>query len=42
MSLAILGFALAVTFDALFKGWTTMWDGIPPVASIFIIIILLR
>jgi len=41
MSLAILGFALAVTIDALFKGWTTMWDGIPPVASIFIVIALL-
>jgi len=41
MSMAILGFALAVTIDALFKGWTTMWDGIPPVASIFIVIALL-
>ena len=41
MSMAILGFALAVTIDALFKGWTAMWAGIPPVASIFIVIALL-
>ncbi|GMI04108.1 hypothetical protein TrRE_jg9883 [Triparma retinervis] len=40
-SLAVLGFSLAVVFDALFKGWTGMWEGVPPVAAIFIIIIVL-
>jgi len=41
MSLAILGFALAVVLDALFKGWTNMWDGVPAGASIPIVIVLL-
>ena len=41
MSLAVLGFALAVVLDALFKGWTNMWEGVPAVASVFIVIILL-
>ena len=29
MSLALLGFALAVTLEALFQGQTTMWEGVP-------------
>ena len=41
VSLAVLGFSLAVVLDALFKGWTGMWEGVPPVAALFIIIIVL-
>merc|ERR1711981_270741 len=41
MSLAILGFALAVVLDALFKGWPNMWDGVPAGASIPIVVVLL-
>jgi hypothetical protein len=40
-SLAVLGFSLAIVIDALFKGWTGMWDGVPPVAALFIVIIVL-
>merc|ERR1719287_227675 len=32
-SVGVLGFALAVTFAALFQGKTTMWDGVPPGVS---------
>jgi len=41
ISLAVLGFSLAVVLDALFKGWTGIWEGVPPVAAIFIIIFVL-
>jgi hypothetical protein len=38
MSLAILGFSLAVTFAALFQGKTTMWDGVPEIVSIILFV----
>ena len=34
MSVAALGYALAVTLTALFSGQTKMWDAVPPAASI--------
>jgi silicon transporter len=34
VSLAILAFAFAVTFSALFTGQTTMWEGVPPGVSV--------
>ncbi|GMH82912.1 hypothetical protein TrST_g10032 [Triparma strigata] len=37
MSLAILGFSLAVVFDALVKGWTGMWEGVPSWAAMVIV-----
>jgi len=37
MSLAILGFSLAVVFDALIKGWTGMWEGVPSWAAMVIV-----
>ena len=40
-SLAVLGFAFAVTLGALFQGKTTMWDGVPPAASVAIFFILM-
>lgn len=36
VSLAILAFAFAVTLEALFKGQTTMWEGVPPWASVIL------
>lgn len=36
MSLAILGFAFAVTLSALFNGQTTMWDGVPAGVSVIL------
>jgi len=41
MSLAILGFSLAVTFAAIFQGKTTMWDGVPKIVSVFLFIVLM-
>jgi hypothetical protein len=41
MSLGILGFALAVQLDALFKGWTNMWAAVPAGAAIPIVFLLL-
>ena len=41
MSLAILGFAFAVTFAALFQGSTTMWQGVPEAVSIVLFFILM-
>jgi hypothetical protein len=41
MSLAILGFSLAVTITALFDGQTGMWDGVPPYVSVIILFILM-
>jgi hypothetical protein len=40
-SLAILGFAFAVTLSALFQGKTKMWEGIPEVVSVIILFILM-
>ncbi|KAI2490405.1 Silicon transporter [Fragilaria crotonensis] len=40
-SFVVLGFALAVTFSALFEGKTTVWDGIPPAAAMVIFLFLL-
>jgi hypothetical protein len=40
MSVAILGFACAVTFAALFQGKTTMWGSVPGGAAVVIFIIL--
>eukprot|EP00591_Stephanopyxis_turris_P000743 CAMPEP_0195512868 /NCGR_PEP_ID=MMETSP0794_2-20130614/4675_1 /TAXON_ID=515487 /ORGANISM="Stephanopyxis turris, Strain CCMP 815" /LENGTH=550 /DNA_ID=CAMNT_0040640747 /DNA_START=72 /DNA_END=1724 /DNA_ORIENTATION=+ len=41
LSLAILGFALAVTLQALFDGDTAMWDGVPPSVSVIVFFLLL-
>ena len=41
MSLLILGFSMAVTVVALFEGKTTMWAGVPAIASLVIFFILL-
>jgi len=41
MSLAILGFAFAVTLTALFEGKTTIWEFFPPGVSVVIFFILL-
>ena len=40
-STAVLGFALAVTLEALFKGQSGMWDGVPSWASVIIFFVLL-
>ena len=40
-SLVALGFSLAVTFDSLGRGWTTLWDGVDVASSIFIFLALL-
>jgi len=36
MSLALIGFAMAVTLEGLFQGKTTMWEGVPPWLSIIL------
>lgn len=41
MSLAILGFSLAVTFAATFQGKTTMWDGVPEIVSLVLFVVLM-
>merc|ERR1739845_5857 len=41
VSLAVLGFCLAVTFEALFAGKTTMWEGVPAWLAVIIFVILL-
>jgi hypothetical protein len=41
MSLAILGFAFAVTLSALFQGKTTMYEGIPEVVSVIVLFVLM-
>ena len=40
-SLAILGFSLAVTLDALFKGQTTMWAGVPNGVAVVLFFLLM-
>jgi hypothetical protein len=41
VSLAALGFSLAVTLDCLLKGWTTLWDGVAVWVSIVLFFALL-
>lgn len=40
-SLALLGFALAVTLSALFQSKTTSWEGIPAYASVVVFFVLM-
>jgi len=40
-SIGILAFALAVTIDALFKGQTTMWEGVPDGVSVIVFFVLM-
>jgi silicon transporter len=40
-SFAILGFALAVTIEALLQGQTTMWRGVPRSVSVILLFVLL-
>mmetsp|Transcript_1926 Transcript_1926/g.2781 ORF Transcript_1926/g.2781 Transcript_1926/m.2781 type:complete len:490 (+) Transcript_1926:246-1715(+) len=40
-SLAILCFCLAVTFESLFAGKTTMWEGVPPTVAVIVFFILM-
>mmetsp|Transcript_29580 Transcript_29580/g.69567 ORF Transcript_29580/g.69567 Transcript_29580/m.69567 type:complete len:567 (+) Transcript_29580:100-1800(+) len=40
-SLGVLGFALAVTIDALYRGKTSAWDGIPETVSLLLFFILM-
>ena len=41
ISLVILGFSFAVTLSALFKGKTTMYEGVPEVVSVIIFFVLM-
>lgn len=41
LSTAVLGYAYAVTFSALFNQQTTMWDGVPPIVSVVILFVLM-
>merc|ERR1711935_916813 len=41
VSLAILCFCLAVTFESLFAGKTTMWEGVPPTVAVIVFFILM-
>jgi len=41
MSIAILCFCFAVTFEALFDDKTTMWEGVPPELAVVVFIILM-
>ena len=41
MSLTILGFSFAVTLKALFDGNTTMWESVPPAASVVLFFVLM-
>jgi len=41
MSLAVLGFAFAVTLSALFNGQTTMYDGVPEAVSVILLFVLM-
>ena len=41
MSLALLGIASAVTFTAIFEGKTTVWESVPPAASVVIFFVLM-
>jgi len=41
LSLAILAFAMAVTFKALFSGQTTMWEGVPGAVAVILFFLLM-
>merc|ERR1719354_1131793 len=41
ISIAVLGFAFAVTFEALFAGKTAMWEGVPPGVAVVIFFLLM-
>ena len=41
VSLAVLGFAFAVTLAALFSGQTAMWDGVPETVSVIVFFVLM-
>eukprot|EP00543_Licmophora_paradoxa_P006828 CAMPEP_0202446954 /NCGR_PEP_ID=MMETSP1360-20130828/5558_1 /ASSEMBLY_ACC=CAM_ASM_000848 /TAXON_ID=515479 /ORGANISM="Licmophora paradoxa, Strain CCMP2313" /LENGTH=506 /DNA_ID=CAMNT_0049063745 /DNA_START=52 /DNA_END=1572 /DNA_ORIENTATION=- len=41
LSLVILAACLAITFEALFKGQTTMWDGVPEAVSVILFFLLM-
>lgn len=38
LSIGVLGFAIAVTVSAIFRGKTAVWDGVPPIASIALLL----
>ncbi len=40
-SLTVLTFCIVVTMKALFEGNTTLWEGVPPIAALFIFLILM-
>lgn len=40
MSVALLGFAFAVTFAALYQGKTDMWKGVPTVSIVLLFILM--
>jgi len=40
-SLGVLGFALAVTIEALYKGQTSAWEGIPETISLILFLVLM-
>jgi len=41
VSLAVLGFALAVTLEALFNQQTTIWEGLPPSVGVVLFFVLM-
>ena len=41
VSLAVLGYAFAVTLSALFQGKTTMWEGVPSAVSVILFFVLM-
>jgi silicon transporter len=41
LSMAILGFALAVTIEALYRGKTTAWEGLPNTVSLILFFVLM-
>jgi len=40
-SMAVLGFALAVTIEALYRGKTSAWDGLPDTVSLILFLVLM-
>jgi len=40
-STAVLGFAIAVTCDALFRGKTSLWDGVPSIVGLVLFFVLM-
>eukprot|EP00568_Trieres_chinensis_P017961 CAMPEP_0183327010 /NCGR_PEP_ID=MMETSP0160_2-20130417/83540_1 /TAXON_ID=2839 ORGANISM="Odontella Sinensis, Strain Grunow 1884" /NCGR_SAMPLE_ID=MMETSP0160_2 /ASSEMBLY_ACC=CAM_ASM_000250 /LENGTH=366 /DNA_ID=CAMNT_0025495119 /DNA_START=78 /DNA_END=1174 /DNA_ORIENTATION=+ len=41
VSLAVLGFALSVTLEALFNKQTTIWEGLPPAVGVILFFVLM-